>query len=1006
MPCFGKRICFYAWFLGLLVWSGWAMDAPLKLENRLAPDQPELRSILSAERPDPDVPFLVQTHWTNTANAFGVIAVATRQPIGALSGRVVFMNGGHGWTYDTNFPWRLLRGIQQEMNEDYGNLDQLNFFAAYCFNAGAVVVPFRPLGQQTYEMVLDNDDPGVVFTGSWAKSSSTLFYGKSGDVPYRYANLDSNETATVAYTPTIPLTGYYPVYTWVAHGANRGDQLYRIRHTGGESQVRIPHYMVGNGWVYLGEYYLNAGSNASIGSVIISNLRSTTNGSVVIADAIRFGNGMGSINRGEGVSGYPREDESCRYWIQNSVGQGQSASLYDGTGDDESDGWSAPPKMSAEMNREAYGSIYKRIHISFHSNAGGGRGTVGLITGNPTPNQASLAQIAGKEVNDDLVALGSPPLETNWYNRTTVTYTGGYSEIDGSLFNDEMDATILEVAFHDSADDAKLLRDPKARAAVGKAAMHAVVKYMNQFDTNNPVLLNFLPEPPTNLRAIASSNGLITLSWTAPVRIGGSQNPTNYVIYRSTNGYGFGNPISVSNVLTCTVSNLAPEVDYYFRVSAANAGGESMPSAVVGCRAASLTGLPRVLYVNAFERFDRTTNLRQDTTRQSYDPPGASGTIERVWPRRINAFDYVVPHGKAISSFGMAFDSCQNEAITNGTVMLSNYPVIIWACGQESTENETFNSTEQAKVTEFLNAGGGLFVSGSEIGWDLDRASGPTAGDRAFYNNQLHAEFGSNTNDDSGIYTVVATNNALFAGNGNATFDNGTKGIYWVQTPDILLPNGTGTRVALTYTGTTNAAAIQYDGSAGGGRVVYLAFPFETITSSSLRNTYMADVLNFLQPAKITIQPSGAIVAQGTNVQLAVTATGAAPLVYQWRCDGIAISGVTNASLVLTNLQTTNSGNYSVVVTNAGGKATSSVAFLTVYLPQPLHFEPLGGLSGLSSNQIHLRLQYNPASPVTIEASGDFLQWVALTNYILSNGVQDFMESLTNRQRFYRARSP
>jgi hypothetical protein len=73
--------------------------------------------------------------------------------------------------------------------------------------------------------------------------------------------------------------------------------------------------MVGNGWIYLGEYYFDAGSNSAKGSAVISNLRSTTNGTVVIADAIRFGNGMGTVNRGAGPSGYPREEENCRYWF-------------------------------------------------------------------------------------------------------------------------------------------------------------------------------------------------------------------------------------------------------------------------------------------------------------------------------------------------------------------------------------------------------------------------------------------------------------------------------------------------------------------------------------------------------------------------------------------------------------------------------------------------------------------------------------------------------------------
>ncbi|MGC3958722.1 MAG: hypothetical protein QM813_12515 [Verrucomicrobiota bacterium] len=429
------------------------------------------------------------------SSLFAAFGASAQQPQGALSGKIVFMNSGHGWTFDPTY-WRLQRGVGNEMNEDYGNLDQLNFFAQYCFNAGATVVSMRPLGHQTNEVILDNDDAEVVFAGSWTDSSQTTYWGSPGDVPYRYATLSASETATATYTPTIPLAGFYPVYTWVLSGSDRGDQLYRIRHTGGESLVRIPHHMVGNGWIYLGEYYFNAGANAASGSVVVSNLRGSATGTYTIADAIRFGNGLGSVDRGGGISGYPREDESMRYWVQANLAQGQSTSLYESSGDDESDSWSSPPKMSAHMNREAAGDIYDRIHISFHSNAGSGtaRGTVGLITSDPTPNQAELADLAGGEVNDDLVALGAPPLEYAWYNRPGHTYTGGYSEIDGSLFNYEMAATIIEVAYHDNATDAALMRDAKCRAAIGRAAMHAVVKFMNQFDTNHVVPLAFLPE--------------------------------------------------------------------------------------------------------------------------------------------------------------------------------------------------------------------------------------------------------------------------------------------------------------------------------------------------------------------------------------------------------------------------------------------------------------------------------------------------------------------------------
>ncbi len=828
------------WRWGWLLSGGWlaAAEGP---PDHLIDFEAEPPLYQSADWAEP-VPIAPSPE--RVTRGFGPVAPAARQPQGALSGRIVYMNAGHGWVYAPDY-WRLQRPAPlHDMNEDYGNLDQLNFFAAYCFNAGAIVVPFRPLGQQTNEVVIDNPSSRVTWTGTWADSTSTIYYGAAGAVPYRYAALAATETATATYTPAIPETGYYPVYTWVRHGSDRGHQLYRIRHTGGESEVRIPHHMVGSGWVYLGEYYFNAGADSERGAVVISNLRGSAAGSYVFADAIRFGNGMGTVARDGLISTYPREDEGTRYWIQNSLGQGQSASLYDGSGNDESDGWSAPPKMSREMNREAAGGFFDRIHINFHSNAGGGRGAIGLITGSPTPNQAALAALCGQEVNTDLRALGSPPLETPWSTRTTYTYTGGYSEIDTRLFGDEMDATIIEVAFHDSAEDARILRDPKGRAAIGKAAMHAVVKHMNRFD-GGP--LAFLPEPPANPRALGAANGDITLRWTMPVATGGSGAPTGYVIYRSTDGYGFGQPVEVGNVTTYTFTDLPADTAHYFRIAARNAGGESLPSVVVGCRAPVRDGAPKILVVNAFETFTREGNPRQNVVRRGYAAPSGTGSIERVWPRRNNAFDYVVSHGQAISAFQFPFDSCQHTAVGSGAVLLAEYQIVVWAAGRQSAEDGTFATAEQNRLTAFRAGSGHLFASGSDIAWDLGRAAGPSAADRAFLSDQLQATLANDAAGNSAQFTVRPAAGGIFAARaGTATIDNGSGGIYRAGTPDVLTPAGEGVSRALIYGSvTTRGAAVQYDGAAGGGRVVYFGFPFETLTDASLRRDYMADILTF-----------------------------------------------------------------------------------------------------------------------------------------------------------------
>ena len=80
----------------------------------------------------------------------------------------------------------------------------------------------------------------------------------------------------------------------------------------------------------------------------------------------------------------------------------------------------------------------------------------------------------------------------------------------------------------------------------------------------------------------------------------------------------------------------------------------------------------------------------------------------------------------------------------------------------------------------------------------------------------------------------------------------------------------------------------------------------------------------------ITTQPTNQTAVAGSTVVLSVVATGAVPLSYQWSFNGAAISGATNTTLTLTNIHSTQSGNYQVRISNSGGAVTSSIAILTV----------------------------------------------------------------------------
>ena len=81
----------------------------------------------------------------------------------------------------------------------------------------------------------------------------------------------------------------------------------------------------------------------------------------------------------------------------------------------------------------------------------------------------------------------------------------------------------------------------------------------------------------------------------------------------------------------------------------------------------------------------------------------------------------------------------------------------------------------------------------------------------------------------------------------------------------------------------------------------------------------------------IITQPASQTVSAGNNASFAVVASGTAPLSHQWRLNGANINGATGATLTLTSVTVGQSGgNYSCVVTNIAGSATSSTATLTV----------------------------------------------------------------------------
>jgi glucose/arabinose dehydrogenase len=80
----------------------------------------------------------------------------------------------------------------------------------------------------------------------------------------------------------------------------------------------------------------------------------------------------------------------------------------------------------------------------------------------------------------------------------------------------------------------------------------------------------------------------------------------------------------------------------------------------------------------------------------------------------------------------------------------------------------------------------------------------------------------------------------------------------------------------------------------------------------------------------ITSQPASLTIATGGSAVFNVSSLGTTPFTYQWQKDGVNIPGETSAVLTIDNALPADGGNYSVIVYNSAGSATSNVAALTV----------------------------------------------------------------------------
>ncbi len=296
----------------------------------------------------------------------------------------------------------------------------------------------------------------------------------------------------------------------------------------------------------------------------------------------------------------------------------------------------------------------------------------------------------------------------------------------------------------------------------------------------------------------------------------------SYLVYGSSDGINFNQPLSISSN-NFTVDNLNPHTIYYIKLRAVNSLGSSADSEVLACKTGAENA---ILVVNGFDR-------------------ASTG----------NSFNFIRQHAAALNEDSGQFNSCTNEAVTDGLFNLNDYFMVDYILGDESTVDETFSTEEQEKVKLFLMGGGKLFVSGSEIAWDLDYKG--SASDKNFINNYLMMKYVADAPGGQSATHYQCTPFALsiFSGVPSFYIDDGTHGTIDVQWPDVVKAIN-GAYVCLTYNRFDTSygyAGVYYSGYFNGGtypgQIVVLGVPFETIYPEEIRGALMIKILSFFDIA-------------------------------------------------------------------------------------------------------------------------------------------------------------
>ncbi len=366
------------------------------------------------------------------------------------------------------------------------------------------------------------------------------------------------------------------------------------------------------------------------------------------------------------------------------------------------------------------------------------------------------------------------------------------------------------------------------------AALRGVGMWALGYDGARPELWNELrkryapgtvapPVPPNMVRVIQKedSTGL-------RVSFNAADFADSYRIYYSKERTIFNDSLETTEP-SATIENLERNQLYFVKLRSVNSRGLSKATPVL---AATVGSLADVLIVEGFDREAGTNNTH----------------------------DYIRVHARAFHTLGYSVSSATHQAVAGGSIDLSAYRYVDWLLGDESSATTTFSVPEQKAVQTYLETGGNLLVSGSEIGWDL--VAKGSAEEAAFYHNYLKSDYIADAPlGKSGVYyQAEPVSGGIFEGMAPFRFDDGSHGTFDVDWPDAIAPIN-GSRLELAFSGVSTVhggCALSYNGPFGYGdipaKLVMLSIPFETIYPAAVRADVLDKIMVFFN-SPVSIEP-------------------------------------------------------------------------------------------------------------------------------------------------------